>query len=254
MIILCRVYYEDGHRPKLKDVCKVLWETWIHDYQEHKFEAEFIEVLYKRYIFVLEHHQHCEYEIIQTLTIQYRDTCLKVYGEPNIIMIKTMIELAQICLKSEKHIHQAISIYEQVVMKTRTMTITTTTTTTTTISTTTMASLKEYLSKAYAKMCSHGSASITTIEKAIKVLAERFEYLKVTFGCVDSETLIALRELLLLCKKLKTQEAHATAIRILTNIGAEIVTKEKHSVTLHEAAITLGGIFMSLDRPSMIWR
>jgi hypothetical protein len=246
MVILCRVYYEDGHWLKLQGVCKVLWETLIHYHKEYKFEAEFTELLYKRYIYVLEYHQHCEYEVIRTLTIQYRDTCLKVFGLHSIITIKAMIELAQICLKSEKHIHEAISIYEEVITKTTTTT-TSTTTTTVTISTTTMTSIKERLSKAYIKVCSHGSTSITTIEKAIKVLFERFEYLKGECGCAHSETLIALRELLLLYKKLKTQEAHATVIRMLTNISVEIITKEKHSITLHEAATALGGIFLSLD-------
>jgi tetratricopeptide (TPR) repeat protein len=247
MIILCRVYYEDGHYLKLKDVCKVLWESWTHRHKEYKFEAEFIEVLYQRYIYVLEYHLHCEYEIIRTLTVQYRDTCLKVFGVLSILTIRAMIELAKVCMRSEKHIHEAISIYEELITKTTTTTSTTVTTSTITISTTTMATIKESLSKAYVKMCSHGSVSATTIEKAVKVLFERFEYLKVKPGCTHSETLIVFRELLLLYKKLKTQEAHTTILRMLNNISFEIITKEKNSVALHEAAITLGGIFMSLD-------
>lgn len=34
---------------------------------------------------------------------------------------------------------------------------------------------------------------------------------------------------------------------MLNNISFEIITKKKHSVALHEAAIALGGNFMSLD-------
>lgn len=149
-----------------------------------------------------------------------------------------MIELAKICLRSEKYIHEAISIYEEVITKT--------TTTTTTTMITTMTSIKENLSKAYINVCSHGSASTTTIEKATKILLERFEYLKITLGCAHSETLIVFSELLSLYKKLKTQESHAKIIQMLANISIEIITKEKHSVTLHEAALTLGGIFLSL--------
>lgn len=100
-----------------------------------------------------------------------------------------MIEPAKVCMKSEKHIHEAISIYEEAVTKT-----TTTTTTTTPI-------IKESISKAYVKMCSQGSVYATTIEEAVKVLVERFEYLKFKFGCAHSETLIVFRELLLLYKK-----------------------------------------------------
>lgn len=75
MIILCRLYYEDGQWLKLQGVCKVLWEIWIHHQKEYKFESDFIGVLYKRYIYLLDYRQHCEYEIIRTLTIQNRDAC-----------------------------------------------------------------------------------------------------------------------------------------------------------------------------------
>jgi tetratricopeptide (TPR) repeat protein len=240
MTILCRVYCEDGKWLKLKDVCKILWHSWIHHHKENRFKAEFIELLYQRYIYVLDFHEHCEYEIIRTLTVQYRDTCLKAFGALNIITIKAMIELAQICLRSEKHVYQAISIYEEVIEKT-------TTTTTITISTTVMTSIKERLSKAYVKVCSHDSTSTTTISKAIKILAERFQDLKKEFGYTHSETLIVLRELLFLYEKLKTDEAHATVLRILTEVSVEIIVKQKHSTALHDAAITLGGIFMGLN-------
>jgi hypothetical protein len=110
-----------------------------------------------------------------------------------------------------------------------------------------MTTIKESLSKAYVKMYSHGSVSATTIEKAIKVLVKRFEYLKVKFGCAHSETLIVFCEPLLLYKKLKTQEAHNTILRMLNNIIFEIITKEKHSVALHEVVITLEVVFVSLD-------
>ena len=117
MIVLCRVYYEEGHWHKLKSVCEVLWGTWIHHHHEHKFESDFIEVLYIRYRYVLEHHFQCEYEVLRNITIIYRDTCIKVFGASVSITIKALIEFAEISMRSEKYIHEAITTYEEVCAK-----------------------------------------------------------------------------------------------------------------------------------------
>lgn len=113
------------------------------------------------------------------------------------------------------------------------------------ISSTTITTIKEQLAKAYVTVCSHGSISTTTIERAIKILLERFEYLKITFGCSRSETLIALHELLLLYLKLKTKEAHAIVVRMIMETTILIIVKERNSKTLYEAAKLIGGIYIS---------
>ncbi|MCJ1420615.1 hypothetical protein MMC32_006973 [Xylographa parallela] len=242
MTVLCRSYYGGGHWHKLRSICVVLWETFIHHHHEHKFEASFIELLYMRYHYVLEHHFHCEYEVLRTLTIQYRDTCIKVFGASVSITIKALLEFAHICMRHEKYYHEAISTYEEVL--TKTTTTTSTTTTTTTVSTTTTTTIKESLTKAYVAVCSHGSTSTTIIERAIKVLVERFEYLKITLGYARIETLTVLRELVILYRKLKNQESHKIIMSMLLQTTLEIISKEKHSRTLHEAAKLMGSIFV----------
>jgi hypothetical protein len=76
--------------------------------------AQFIELLYIRYLYVLEHQVHSEYEKIRAITIQYRNTCIKAFGASVVITVKALIELANVCMRSEKHIHEAISYYEEV--------------------------------------------------------------------------------------------------------------------------------------------
>jgi hypothetical protein len=114
MEIMCRVYFEEGNWQKLKHVCEVLWETWVHHHHDHKFEAHFIELLYMRYIYVLEHHSNSGYEVIRTITIQYRETCLKAFGVSVAITISALVELARICMKHENYISEAITHYEEV--------------------------------------------------------------------------------------------------------------------------------------------
>jgi tetratricopeptide (TPR) repeat protein len=111
---ICRYYYEAGHWQQLKHVCELLWETFVHHHHEHKIDVEFFELLYTWYVYVLEHHSHAGYEVIRTITIQYRDTCVTVFGASVAITIKALIELAQISMRSEKYVHEAISYYEEV--------------------------------------------------------------------------------------------------------------------------------------------
>lgn len=104
--------------------------------------------------------------------------------------------------------------------------------------------IKESLTKAYVKICSHNSVSKTTLERAIKVVLEQFNSLKVTFGCSHVETLLVLRDLVLLYMKL---ESHSMVVRMLFETTTEIIRKEKHSKTLHEAAKTVGSIYIACE-------
>jgi tetratricopeptide (TPR) repeat protein len=114
MIFLCRYYHEMGQWEKLQNICHVLWTTWTHHHQNHEFKAEFIELLYKRYTYVLQYHAHSQYDVLRKITIEFRDTCIKAFTAFSRLTIVAMIELANICMKSKKHIHEAVTIYEEV--------------------------------------------------------------------------------------------------------------------------------------------
>ena len=115
-------------------------------------------------------------------------------------------------------------------------------TNTTQISETTITTINKSLTMAYVKVCSHSSVSKTTIERAVKVVVARFQSLKATLGCSHTETLTVLRELVLLYVK---QENYSIVARMLLETTIEIIRKEKHSKTLHEAAKTMGSIYIA---------
>ena len=246
MFAMCRIYYEEAHWHKLKNVCKILWETWRDQHHGHnKFTAEFVEVLYLRYRYVLEYHEICEYSVLRQLTLEYRNICIRVFGAAASITIKASIELAEICMKSETYVHEAISIYEEVLTTIKTTTTTTTTTKTSVVSTSTITKIKKSLTKAYISVCSHESTSMTTVERAITMIHERYESLKITFGFAHSETLTCLRELIILQMKVKKQESHVTVVRMLTTSCIEIIKTITESKVLHEAAKFLADIYVS---------
>ena len=112
------------------------------------------------------------------------------------------------------------------------------------ISTTTLTTVKKRLTEAYVAVSGHASVSTTTIERAIRVVSERFESLKVTLGWSHTETLTTLREISRLYIKLKTEESRTKVKNLLLEATVEIIIKEQRSKTLHDAAKTVAGIFV----------
>ncbi|KAL8781838.1 MAG: hypothetical protein Q9213_005840 [Squamulea squamosa] len=236
---MCRQQYEAGHWHKLRNTCRILWETWRHRHAGYeRFTTDFVEILYHRYRYVLEHHVHVEFSVLRELIIEYRNACVKNFGTSVTITIKAMIDLAHISMKMEKHLHEAISLYEEIL--TQVELASKTTTTTTVITTTTVTQVRERLTQAYVQVCSHGSVSSQTIERAVKVVLRRYEILRDTLGWAHIETLTVLREVIELNLKLKRQEI---VTRLLLEATVEIINREKHSETLHKAGLILGQIF-----------
>jgi tetratricopeptide (TPR) repeat protein len=244
MFYMCRSHYEARHWHKLEGTRKVLWETWKGHHHAHaRFTVELVEVLYHRYRYVLEIHDHCEDSILRELTFEYRKLCIETFGAAVAIAIKASVELAELYMRSEKYIHEAILIYEEVLSQTESTT--TTTTTTTVISTTTIASVKKTLTKAYTSVCSHSSVSSAIVERAITVLVERYESLRITLGWSHTETLTWLRELAILRMKLKSQESQTVVERMLLEVTIEVINGERLSRTFHAAGRTLAEIYLS---------
>ncbi|KAL8890462.1 MAG: hypothetical protein Q9192_005866, partial [Flavoplaca navasiana] len=242
MMWMCRWYYETGQWHKLGNVCRILWDTWRHQQVGYeKFTADFVEVLYLRYRYLLEHHIHVEYSVLRELIIEYRDACVRTFGVSAAITIKTTVELAHYSMQMEKHVHEAISLYEKV----QTYIETSSKTETSIISTITITQIRECLTQAYVRICSHDSVSTKIIERAIKVMLYRYESLRNTLGWAHTETLTILRELVHLHMKLKKQESVTTVQRMLLEATLQIIMRVKHSRTLHEAGRLVGQMFSS---------
>ncbi|KAI4252851.1 MAG: hypothetical protein L6R42_007811, partial [Xanthoria sp. 1 TBL-2021] len=238
MMWICRWHYETGHWHKLRNVCRILWDTWRHQHTGHeKFTAEFVEVLYVRYRYVLEHHVHVEYSVLRELIIEYRNSCVKSFGVSAAITIKAVIELAHYSMKMEKHVHEAISLYEETISETRTIA--------SVITTTTITQIRERLTQAYVQVCGHESVSTQTIERAIRVVLYRYESLRSTLGWAHVETLTVLREVIVMYVKLKKQESVTIIQRMLLEATLQIIIQEKQSKTLHEAGKIVGQIITS---------
>lgn len=69
--------------------------------------------------------------------------------------------------------------------------------------------------------------------------------MKIQLGCAHTETLVILRELVQMHWKHNTKESHSIVVRLLLETTIAIISKEKHSITLYEAAKTIGSIYIT---------
>ena len=242
-IIVCRYYYEEKRWTELQSICAVLWQTFIHHHHEYKFTEEMIQVIYERYVYVLEFHAKVEFSVIYKLTVEYRETVTKVFGLTALIVIKAMIELAKICEKHESHYHESVTIYEEVIMRIKK------TTTITTVETETITkTVKKRLSTVYVTIITSGSSSTTTtVERALTICLEVYAQLKIEFGCWHETTLAKLKEIVILYKKSSTHESHLKIVRLLQTSIIEIITTVTTSMSLYTAALTIALIYVTVD-------
>ena len=241
-VILCTYYYEQKRWTELQKICHVLWETFKHHHHEYHFTAEMIQIVYERYVYVLEYHAKVEFSVLHKLTVEYRETVTKCFGISAAIVITAMIALAKICERSEKHYHESVTIYEEVITKIKTNT----TITTTEVETITK-TVKKRLSHVYVTIVTSGSSTtVTTIERAIAVCLEVYEHLKIELGCWHETTLTKLKELVILYKKRGTHESLSHITRLLQVSVIEILTTVTSSMILFSAAKTLASIYVSV--------
>ena len=239
-IIVCRHHHADQRWTELREICALLWETFVHHEKEFRFTEEMIITLYERYTYVLEFHAKIEFSVLYKLAVEYRETVIKRFGVSAPIVIKAMVALAMICEKHEEHYHESITIYEEVLKRTK-MTTTTTTVAEETIVTT----VKKRLSTMYVTIITSGkSTSTTTIERGIAISLEIYEHLKLEFGCWHDQTLAQLRELVVLYHKHGKHES--TIIRLLESAVVETITKVTTSITLYHTASTIASIYVSV--------
>jgi hypothetical protein len=198
-LTLARLYEIEKRWTDAQKIYSFLWRTMLKKTQEYHITAEGVDQIYRRYFYVLEKEVKVDYSVLRQITIEFRTVCVSVFGARSEISLRACIRLAEINARSEKHVHEAIQIYEEVFRETRTITQTTTTTTTAVME------VKSRLTRLYVK---HSSSSTQYTSKALTMYMERFENIKVQFGCSHDKTFEPTRGARRILQKSKGPEAH----------------------------------------------
>ncbi|KAK4663014.1 hypothetical protein QC763_601090 [Podospora pseudopauciseta] len=241
-VILIHFYKERQRWAELQQICCVLWETIVHCHKEIRFEQETLILVYETYKHVLEFHAKVEWSILYEISVKFREVVTVCFGTEAYIIITAMIALAKVCEKNHKHHHEAVTIYEEVITR-----IKTTKTTTVTETETTVTTVKKRLSKVYVTIITSGGATTTTtLDRAIELCYEAYLHLKLTLGCWHQETLLKLKDVIVLYLRLGGEKSHVRIVELLRIAFVEIISeKECKSADLYYAAVTLSSIFVT---------
>ncbi|KAI1140079.1 hypothetical protein F5Y05DRAFT_306065 [Hypoxylon sp. FL0543] len=233
-----KFYREEGRWTDLQKLCVVLWETITKHNHEHKFSEEFIQLVYEQYRYVLEFHAKVEFSVLYKITVEYRETVKKVFGVSVAIYLTALIALAEVCEKSEEHYLESITLYEEVITKTKT---------TTTVTETKVRTIKKRLSTLYVTVITSGKKTeTTTIERAIAVCSETYEQFKIQYGWWHETTLLKLKELVLIYSKLNTEKSHHIMVALLQESVLKVLSTATVAIELYKAALTLSSIYKTV--------
>ncbi|KAI1370309.1 hypothetical protein F4677DRAFT_451529 [Hypoxylon crocopeplum] len=236
--IVLKFYREESRWTDLQKLCVILWETVTKHNHEFKVSEEFVQLVYEQYRYVLEFHSKVEFSVLYKLTVEYRETVKKVWGVSVSIYLTALIALAEICETSEEHYLESVSIYEEVITKTKTVT---------TISETKIRTIKKRLSTLYVTVITSGKKTeTTTIERAIVVCSETYEQFKVQFGWWHETTLLKLKELVLIYSKLNTEKSRVTMIALMQESVVKILSTTIVAMELYKSALTLASIYKAV--------
>ena len=234
-IILSKIYYEEKRWSDAQKLYITLWQTITKRCKEYDISTKVVETTYQRYVYILEKEIKVEYSVLRQVTVEYRETCVKVFGARSEITLKATMRLAEICERSEKYQQEAILIYEEVFRETKE-----TTTSTSILSILTEA--KQRLAHLYVTTV---SSSSTHSEKAVTLYLERYKHTKTEYGCSHESTLTNLKELVILYKKQNTSLFQIAAIRELQSFTIEVITTVKDSKKLFDSGVALAATYTS---------
>ncbi|KAK6950623.1 hypothetical protein Daesc_007147 [Daldinia eschscholtzii] len=237
-VIVLRFYREESRWADLQKLCVTLWETITKHHHEVKISEEFVQLVYEQYRYVLEVHRKVEFSVLYKLTIEYRETVKVVFGISVAIYLSALIALAEVCEKSQEHYLESITIYEEIITKTKTIT---------TFTETKVRTIKKRLSTLYVTVITSGKKTeISTIERAIMICSETYEQFKVQFGWWHETSLLKLKELVLLHNKLNTEKSRVTIVGLLQENIIKALSTATVAMDLYKAAITLASIYKSV--------
>lgn len=235
---LTRIYESEKRWTAAQTIYRCLWKTILTRTNEYNIQAVRVEEIYWRYYCVLEKVK-VEYAVLRQTTVELREVCFKAFGSQTEVGIKATLRLAEINERSEKHVHEAIEIYEETFKEISTMTTTTTVTTTTTE---TIHAAKSRLTHLY---ITQSTTSTEYISKAVTLCIERYESSKTQYGCSHETTLTSLEELSNFYASRNDHKLKTIALQILQDTVIEIIIKEKDSKRLFDSSNRLARIYIA---------
>ncbi|KAF2628800.1 hypothetical protein BU25DRAFT_365743 [Macroventuria anomochaeta] len=241
IIVVTTTYWQDRRYAEAVTIYRTLWNTFVRQTKQHKVfsEEKSVQNLYERYYQCLEETK-ASFESLYQVTKEYRETVIATFGAQSTVAVEATLALAQVSQRSEEHISQAISLYEEASKSTKT-------TTTTTRS----SELKQALSSLYVRqMKSQSSSSYKAehVERALSMTQEQLKESTSKHGYSYESSLTYARELATLYQR---QQKTDLAVKTLTNAASQIVLEETSSQKQIESAASIAASFHACQQTTV---
>ncbi|KXS96240.1 hypothetical protein AC579_6698 [Pseudocercospora musae] len=233
-LIVAESYWEERRYSDAVTAYQVIWTTFVQKHKEFKYfsETKNVKSLYERYYQSLEETK-ADFEILRSVTSQYRETSKAVFGAQSGIFIEATVALARVTQSSEAHMDESIALYEEASAS---------------ASKSSSRELSEHFEKSdltqaltylYKKrifQSGSSSASSETIARATSIYQEQLQQHKSQYTYAHEETLSGLRELAMLYVR---QQKTEIAVKELNFAAVDIVQHEQSSEKMYQSATSL---------------
>ena len=241
IIVVTTTYWEDRRYAEAVTIYRTLWNTFIRQTKQHKVfsEEKFVQALYERYYQCLEETK-ASFESLYQVTKEYRETAIATFGAQSTIAVEATLALAQVSQRSEEHISQAISLYEEASKSSKT-----------TVTTTRSSEMKQALSSLYVRQMKSQSSSshkAEHVERALSMTQEQLNESISKHGYSHESSLTHVRELATLYQR---QQKADLAVKTLTTAASQIVQKETSSQKQIESAASIAASFHACQQTTV---
>jgi hypothetical protein len=238
IIVVTSTYWEDRRYAEAVTIYRVLWNTFISTTKVNKqfSDTTFVQKLYEQYYQCLEETK-ASWDALYRVTNEYRETSISLFGADSTIAFEATLALAQVTQRSEKHVSQAISLYEEASKSSK---ITTTRTS--------VVEMKQALSSLYVQQMQSESSSgykEENVQRFISITEDQLTEARSKYGYSHEVSLTHLKELVIL---LHRQKKIDIAIKHLTTAVSEIVNKETSSQKMMESAASIASSFQAIEQ------
>jgi hypothetical protein len=230
---LSQMYEKEQKWEQARTLYQVLWQTFLKKGQEYELGVEFVNQIFDRYLYIIEHKARADYKTLRGLAGEYRKTCIKFYGPESERTLNASMRLAELDEKEEQHKDEAISIYEFVLNTHQHSKKISTAATLATIAT-----AKQRLAHLY-------SARGIMHDRAQNLYLEEYESAKTKHGYSHKDTISWLNLLITCYRKRNTPESNKAASTTLQDISTNIILHEKDSQRLYESSQAIAKIYTS---------
>ena len=225
---LTTIYEKEQNWEAARAVYQVLWQTFLQKGQEYNLGVSFVEKIFDRYLYILENKTSVDFSQRRQIAYDYRQTCIKYYGQESERTISATLKLAQLNEKDEKYRGDAMAMYESILSSKI-------------ISSASMFSVAATARRRLAHL--YSERSVTT-ERAQNLYIDEFEVIRNKSGGSNTIDALFWFGLLITCfKQQNTAESNKVAVERIQSVSTEILLQESDTQKMYKASKSIATIY-----------